>query len=176
MLTANQQNAQWSPIYDTKTISAGATGASIAFFAQQRSTVGRAVTNMTKANELPAGERFEAYSLRLLLLNCAKADIDALYAGFAALLKVSGKPVLEGPVEYFSGGGGIYGADSTASVFNYNNGVPDPRAVVMFPEQYKIAIEAGEPLELTLEGTSFTAGATMKIKALLEGVHYWPVN
>lgn len=176
MLIGDKYNAQWSPLYDTKTIAAGATGAVITFFAQLRSIVGRAVTNMTKANELPAGERFEAFSLRLLLLNCAKADIFALYTGFGAIMKVSGKTLLEAPVDYLPGGGGITGEDNTAATMHYTNGVADPRAVVMFPDLYKIPIEAGEPFEIALEGTSFVASATMVIRAVLEGVHFRPIG
>ena len=177
-----QANAQWSPLYDTATIAdAASTGASIAFFsARTKSANGRAITNMDKAGELPAGQRFTVFSPRLFLLNCGKLDIIELMTKFAAYLEVSGKVVAEGSIEYWAAGAGIHGAVSTTqtttTLENWGNGVPDARAVVMFPDRYAIAIEAGEPFKLVLEGTAFTADAAMVIRAILEGVREWPIN
>lgn len=181
MVTADQLQARYSPLYDTKSVAGSAsTGASLTFFQNLMSTSGRAITNMKKAGELPAPERFEVYALRLALLECGGGDIQDLYQGFGVEMKVSGKTVLEGPIEYFAGGAGIYGfattTATTTTISQLSNGVPDPRAVALMPAGYQIPIEAGEPFEVVLSGTAFTAAAAIVIRAMLEGIHYWPIN
>ena len=165
----------YRPKWDSLALTADALGTTMEFFTTpMSSTKGIELTNMNKAGELDAGEQFDVYALRILLLAFEnQADVEGILLNYAARLYVSNVVQLEGPVEYFAGGGGISAAlDGTvAAVSVFNNGAPDPRATAQMPPEHIVRITGGCPFKVKLEGTSYTMTGTGLIRIILEGVY-----
>ena len=159
---------QVTPLYDTLKVVAGAFGTKSVMFGNTAGASSIAVTNMTKAFELPGTEKFTLFALRVVAIDCALADINALYLNKVVRL-IRGRAIeLEAPVEYFAGGSGVHGFTSDATTHVYNNGMPDPRAVASLGDNH-IIIEGSDPFEVDIEGPSFTAAATVNLRVYLDG-------
>lgn len=164
-------NYCFSPLYDTIVLPAStATGSLIRFFDVPYSgSKGLEKTNVKEKGKLTPGETFKVCSLRFLLIDTSTSDVNSLMKNFAVRLTVNGVTHLEGPLAYFNGGAG-----NTAAP---NNGIADPRAVVVFGMDrdggdLRIDIGNGMNFEVELIGTSFTTTATASlIQCILEGVY-----
>lgn len=168
-------NFQNSPLYDTAEIAgSAATGSKIVFFQNPTgSTKGKNLTNMTRGYELTNPENFTVAAMRFVALGVDIADMLSLMKNYAASLIISGKVMLEAPIDFFAGGGGLVIATeaSGAGTVEYaQNGVADPRAVAMIPSAVQPKIESGETFSVELNGTSFTAGAAIFLRCYLDGV------
>lgn len=171
MLTA-QGKERREPIFDTLTAAKQTTvktGTRLFTSGMDSKTVNK--TNLEGDGEFPASQRHDVYGIRVDFGDTPKADIIGLCKNLVGRLVVSGKPEIVAPLKYFAAGMGVNGEAS--------NGVPDARAVLEFPENYKIPIEAGEKFyfELTGEDYLLTDAATgLYMQVLLDGLHTVPVN
>lgn len=169
------RNSNQTPLYDTKIIAAGATGAKIQFFAQTRAANNIETTNLRRANQLEQGERFTVFGMGFEVVEPAQADLRDLYKKFAASLIVSGKERLVAPISHFPAGGGAHAAAATTAttttIYSATNGVPSAGAVQSLAPEYAIGIDGGQIFSVELNGTSFTASAELFIRCYLFGVY-----
>jgi hypothetical protein len=168
----NLQNTQLvkdvrEPIFDTLTLAAGAMAKSIPMFvqAQNGSTIGPEITNMTKPNgELPNPERHQIYSIRIELIGFSKADAIGLIQNYAVKVALNGSPYLHAPITFCPQGGGIVGDEF--------NGIADPRATLQFEEKLKIDWTQGTQLQFNfVSGAGYTQVAGGVVRVWLDGVH-----
>jgi hypothetical protein len=147
-----------------------AVGPIVTFFGHTQDVAGPQVTNMTKANELPAGESMLAYSLKIAFKNAAAADLAALRKAFRARLYVAEKPVLTGPTEKFPYGGVATseGTEVSALPFWIND------------DTLAIPIQEGVRFRVQLEGNAAylltDANKGVDILCELDGIHAVPIN
>jgi len=155
------------PMFDTLTLAAGAMAKSISMFvqAQNGSTIGPEITNMTKTNgELPNPERMQIYSVRVELISFSKADALGLITNYAIKVALNGSPYMHAPLTFCPQGGGIVGDEF--------NGIADCRATLQFPEDFKIDWTQGTQIQVTLvSGAGYTMVGTGVIRVWLDGIH-----
>lgn len=171
----DQLSEQRRPLFDTIQVAASAAiPAPITFFGHEKGVDGENITNLVKKFEIPPPGDFECYSLRLVAIGCGKADLISLmqkYNGYFCI-GPDDTPITEGPLEYWPGGAGIHGfaatTAATTTIENWQNGVPDPRAVILFDPP--IHISAGERFLFKLAGTSpGNAAAAIFLRCYLDG-------
>ncbi len=167
------------PLFDTYEAAAGAVLPSTInlFVNGQSDTKGPELTNMTGDGELPSPERMKVYGIRLGFFGTTDTDIEKIIKGYCVVLKVSGRPQFTAPIEYCNAGSGINGKSQ--------NGVPDARAGVMFPDEFVVDIAAGQKFALQLVSKSGVAlsapapdpaaGTGLFLRAMLDGLHTLPV-
>ncbi|MBZ5580898.1 MAG: hypothetical protein LAQ30_01610 [Acidobacteriia bacterium] len=153
-------------LYDTLSYAKGAAlPTTLAFFTHTISVNGAQVTNMKKANELPAGEAMDVYRVRIGFRDVAAADLLAIKQLFAVVMKVAGKEVLRGPIEMFPGGGSF---ESTAAFATFD-----------IPEDLVHKIPPSTTFNFELVGAGYTlldATLGVDIVAMLDGIHAVPRN
>jgi hypothetical protein len=171
----DQFSEQRRPIFDTVTVAQGAAiPAIITFFGHTKGGNTQQITNLVEAFKLPPPGDFDCYSLRLVPIGCALADLISLMQGYNGYLKIGPDetPVSDAPFEYWAGGAGVHGEASALaagpSITNWTNGLADPRAVILFDPI--IHLSAGERFSFTLEGTSpGNATAAVFLRCYLDG-------
>ncbi len=162
------------PLFDTYSAAAGAVlPSTINLFVNGQSDIkGPELTNMTANGELPSPERMKVYGIRIGFFGTTDIDIEKIVRGYCVTVKVSGRPQFTAPIEFCNAGGGINGKSQ--------NGVPDARAGVMFPDEYLIDITAGQRFSLQLvskAGVTLSAagapdnGTGLFMRAMLDGLH-----
>ncbi len=170
------------PLYDTYSQAAAAAPAAlpkkIQFFVKGKSSdKGIHLTNLNDDGKLPPPERMSVYRApRFVFTGMIEGDIVAMVKAYVCKVIVAGSDQFTGPLEYCAGGGGV---DT-----NPNNGTPSVEAVVAFPEDLRIDIEAGQKFEVQLitEGAEITlaktgddpAGKGLFVRCMLDGVHQLP--
>ena len=174
MVNQGVLNWQQSPLYDTYELATTtATPVKIVFFENPTgATKGRQLTNMSDGFKLTPPEAFYVAALRFVALGTPLLDLKLLMQQYAATLIVSGKILLEAPVDYFAGGAGalIVGEASGAGTLEYaQNGVADPRAIAAIPVQDQILIDSGETFRVELNGATFTTSAALFLRCYLDG-------
>jgi hypothetical protein len=154
-------------MFDTQTLAIGALAKSLVFFvqAQNGSTIGPEITNMTKSNgELPNPERMQVYSVRVELINFGKADAIGLITNYAIKISLNGSPYMHAPITFCPQGGGVVGDEF--------NGIADARATLQFPEEFKIDWTQGTQVQVKLEsGAGYTMIAAGTVRIWLDGIH-----
>jgi hypothetical protein len=171
----DQFSEQRRPLFDTIQVAQGAAiPAAITFFGHTKGTDGEQITNLQEAFKIPPPGDFEAYSLRMVAIGCGKADLLSLMKGYNFYLCIGPDDALvtEGPLEYWPGGAGVHGMAATTAVTttieNWLNGLPDPRAVILFDPP--IHISAGELFKVVGRGTSpGNAVAAIFLRCYLDG-------
>ena len=175
MVNQGVLNWQQSPLYDTYELAiTTATPVKIVFFENPTgASKGSNLTNMADGFKLTPPEAFQVGALRFVAIGCDKADILALMQNYAASLIVSGKKLLEAPIEYFAGGAGIPGVATTtattSTIESWSNGAPDPRAIAAIPVQDQILIDSGETFRVELNGATFDTTAALFLRCYLDG-------
>jgi hypothetical protein len=134
-------------------------------------------TNMTDSGKLPFPISLKIMALRVCLVGMSQTDIETLYKKYCLRLKIGQKYFLEGPVNFFPGGGGISGAvtttATTTTISPLANGVPDPRAVYGVGPEYALDLPSGVPFAVEMQGTSFTTSASgggIHMQVFLDGL------
>lgn len=162
--------------YDTVSVAANtATGTELSFFTTPKGQNSKTLlqTNMTLPGALPAGWDFDLYAIRLGFLSQTRlADVHNLYENFYCQLDFNGTTWFQGWPEHFPGGGGVSGADINAAASFLNNGAPDPRSIMTYPDGIRIA--AGEQFSFKLlSPTGFTTldsgGTGLTVRVSFEG-------
>lgn len=170
----------YRPLWDTMTLAAEAMGTMKQFFTTpMSSTKGIELTNLNKAGELAAGERFDVYAMRIVLHAFQnQLDIEGIMTSYAARLYISNVVQLEGPVEYFAAGAGVQGMldGAAAAAVCLSNGIADPRATAQMPPDFIVQIPTGSNFKVQLEGSSYTMTSTGTIRIMLEGVFTEPIE
>lgn len=159
---------QYTPLYDTLTLSSGAQSTLITMFGRTAGANGIHITNMTKAYELPGTEAFQLNALRVVPIGVAEADWILLVKGMIVRFIRGRVTELEAGLEFFAGGAGVITplATSTTAV---SNGVADPRAVASLMDE-PIRIEGTDRFEVQVVGPSaVTLGAAAWIRVYLDG-------
>jgi len=116
--------------YDTLKVAANTATASLytLFQAPISSSKGINETNMTDSGKLPIPVSMKIMALRVALVGMIVTDIERLYKNYCLRLKIGQKYFLEGPVNFFPGGGGVSGAVATTAsattIQSWSNGVP----------------------------------------------------
>jgi hypothetical protein len=142
----------------------------ITFFGHTQDVSGPQVTNMTKANELPAGERMQVYSLKIALLNAAAADLAKVRKLYRVRVFVAEKPVLTGPTMKFPYGGNAISEGTEVSAIPFF--INDDTLVIDIPEGVRFRVELQSSTGYTLaDGTK-----GMDILVELDGIHTVPIN
>lgn len=168
-------NYQQSPLYDTFELGASQPFPTpVVFFAAPVSaTKSKAKTNMSEGYKLSPPEEFIVRALRFVTVGMDKADILNLIKNYAASLIVSNKVLLEAPIEFWSGGAGLFGVATTTAtsttIQDWSNGLPDPRAIAAIAAEDAIRIAPGETFRVELNGTSFTTAGTVFLRCYLDG-------
>ncbi len=142
----------------------------ITFFAHTQDVNGPQVTNLTKANELPAGEEMTVYSMKIALKNVAAADAAAIRKNYRARLIVAEKPVLTGPLEKFPYGGNAQSevTEVAAQPFWIN----DDTLAIDIPSGVRFRVELQSNATYTL--TDANKGVDILLE--LDGIHAVPIN
>jgi len=181
-LVEGQLNYQQSPLYDTYTLAVEtAVPTHIIMFADPISpTKGPELTNMKKSHELPTPEKITVMAMRMVTLGMDEVDLISLMKQYTAQLIVSGKVLLDAPIEFWPGGAGIVGVvagpTTGVAIEEWGNGVSDPRAIASILPDLRIKIEPGETFSVELFGTTFstaaaTAGGTgVFLRCYLDGI------
>lgn len=145
-------------------------GPTVTFFGHTQDVSGPQVTNMTKANELPAGESMTVYSLKIALKNVAAADAAAIRKAFRIRLLVAEKPVLTGPLEKFPYGGNAQSeiTEVAAKPFWIN----DDTLAIEIPSGVRFRVELQGSAKYTL--TDANKGVDFLCE--LDGIHAVPIN
>lgn len=176
--------------YDTYTLPVNTlTPANIVMFSVPVSaTKGLELTNMTDQNRLPAGEAMKVMAIRAVTIGMHLDDVLNLQRRYCMRFKIGSKYFLEAPIEAFPGGAGVAGAASisttvtatTSTVFNWNNGIADPRAVYGLGQEYPLDLPSQAFFNIELTGTPFTtvnAGGTgIFLRVYLDGLLYEPLQ
>lgn len=147
-----------------------AVGPIVTFFGHTQDVSGPQVTNLTKANELPAGESMKVYSLRIAFLTAAAADIAAVRKAFRVRLFVAEKPVLTGPTQKFPYGGNASSEATEVSAQPF--WITDDSLVIPIPEGVRFRVELQGSAAYTLTD----ANKGLDILCELDGIHAVPVN
>ena len=174
MVNQGVLNWQQSPLYDTYELATTtATPVKIVFFENPTgATKGRQLTNMSDGFKLTPPEAFYVAALRFVALGTPLLDLKLLMQQYAATLIVSGKILLEAPVDYFAGGAGavLVGQGGGLGTLEYaQNGVADPRAIAAIPAQDQILIDSGETFRVELNGATFDTTAALFLRCYLDG-------
>lgn len=172
--------------YDTYSLAVNtATPANIVMFSNPVSaSKGLELTNMTDQNRLPAGEAMKVMAIRAVCIGMHLDDVINLQKRYCLRFKIGTKYFLEAPIEAFPGGAGVAGAvattATTTTLFNWNNGVADPRAVYGLGQEYPLDLPSQAFFSVELTGTSFTtvnAGGTgVFLRVYLDGLLYEPLQ
>ena len=174
MVNQGVLNWQQSPLYDTYELATTtATPVKIVFFENPTgATKGSQLTNMSDGFKLTPPEAFQVAAIRFVALGTPLVDLLSLQQQYAASLIVSGKILLEAPVDYFAGGAGavLVGQGGGLGTLEYaQNGVADPRAIAAIPAQDQILIDSGETFRVELNGATFTTSAALFLRCYLDG-------
>jgi len=165
--------------YDTLKVAANTATASLytLFQAPISSSKGINETNMTDSGKLPIPVSMKIMALRVALVGMIVTDIERLYKNYCLRLKIGQKYFLEGPVNFFPGGGGISGAASTTATATtiqaWSNGVPNPQAIYGVGPEYALDLPSNVPFAVELQGTSFTTdanGGGIHMQVFLDGL------
>ena len=167
-------NYQQSPLYDTYELAASAdTPTKIVFFETPTgASKGKEKTNLTRPFELTAPENFKVAAMRFVPIGMDVTDVVSLMKNYAASLIVSGKTLLEAPIEFFAGGAGAvveYDSGSAGTGNSVSNGIADPRACAFISAPDQILIGSGETFSVELNGTSFNTTAAVFLRCYLDG-------
>lgn len=165
--------------YDTLKVAANTATAALytLFQAPISSSKGINETNMTDSGKLPIPVSLKVMALRVCLIGMIVSDIESLFKNYALRLKIGQKYFLEGPINFFPGGGGLAGAVSTTATTTtiqaWSNGVPDPRAIYGIGPEYALDLPSNVPFAVELQGTSFTTNASgggIHMQVFLDGL------
>lgn len=136
----------------------------ISFFGHTEDVSGPEVTNMTKPNELPAGEHMKVMRLRVGFANTDAGDLAAILKAYRAQLIVAGKAVLTAPLYMVPYGGTL---DTAYILFEIS-------------EQDAIEIQEGARFRVELQSkagyTLVGVGKGTDINVALDGIHAVPIN
>ena len=174
MVNQGVLNWQQSPLYDTYELATTtATPVKIVFFENPTGAAkGSQLTNMSDGFKLTPPEAFQVAALRFVALGTPLVDLLALMQQYAATLIVSGKKLIEAPLDYFAGGGGAVMAaqGAGAGTLEYaQNGIADPRAIAAIPLEDQILIDSGETFRVELNGSTLTTTAALFLRCYLDG-------
>lgn len=148
--------------------------ATITFFGHTQDVSGPQVTNLTKANELPAGESMRVYSLRIGFTGGTgldATDLAAIRKKFRVRLFVAEKPVLTGLTQQFPFGGGML-SDEGSEVGAIPFWITDDDLAIQIKEGVRFRVELQSSASYTLTHAS----KTVDIIVMLDGIHAVPVN
>ena len=175
----NALDVQHEPLYDTLTVAQAANvlagSQSQAFFSNP---AGRAInlTNVSKANQLPAPEAFAVMAIQLHIdENILIADLRALQNNMVLEFWIGQKSYNRGPTWYYTAGGGIAGFSGVSTAQAVQNGIPGANATN--PREINIVIDNQASFFGQFNGTQFTLATTanggvgMTAMLLLDGFH-----
>lgn len=172
--------------YDTYTLAVNTAVPTniVMFSAPISASKGLNLTNMTDQNRLPAGEAMKVMAIRAVCIGMDLADIIALQKNYCLRFKIGTKYFLEAPIEAFPGGAGATGVvtttATTTTLFNYNNGIADPRAVYGLGQEFPLDLPSQAFFSVELTGTTFTSanagGGGIFLRVYLDGLIYEPLQ
>lgn len=156
------------PLYDVVSYAqAAVVPTTVSFFGHTRAANGVQVTNLSKANELGAGEHMQVYRIRVGLLNALAADVAAIRKAYALEVTIAGKRVLTTPLALVPLGGSV---DAAYAMFE-------------LPEDLKLEIQSSVAFQVELKGSATytmtataSSGVGVDILVVLDGVHAVPIN
>lgn len=182
----NQLRSRMGLKYDTYVLAANtAVPTNIVMFnAPISATKGRNLTNMTDQNRLPAGEAMKVMAIRAACIGMHLTDVINLQKNYALRFTIGTKVFLEGPIDAFPGGGGATGTvattATTTTLFNWNNGIADPRAVYGLGQEFPLDLPSQAFFGVELVGTTFTTldtgGTGIFLRIYLDGLIYEPLQ
>jgi hypothetical protein len=132
-------------LYDRQVAAAGALlGSAIIFFGHSVANSGQHITNLLQPNRLPPPEAFLTCSIGFRISSeMLPADWLTIQKSYFWQLVIGRKPVMEGLLDQYPGGVGLWGFASTNSataalVQSIDNGVPSIEAQRRFTEYPRI--------------------------------------
>lgn len=137
-IVPDQRRTNYSPLYDTVVVAADTlTEATIQFFKNTEASSGPQITNLQKANQLQAGDRFTVTSINFELVAPSDINFTALLKKYALRLLINRVNKWQAPISQCPAGGGpnarVATGDDSAVFYEATNGVPSQTAVFMFP-------------------------------------------
>jgi len=139
-------------------------------------------TNMEEVSKLSAPKHMNVTSLQIhFASNMLKTDIDSVMNNYWLEFWITDKIYAEGPLFKFPGGSGLAGTSQQSGQQSWQNGIPNPMAVIDFrmgdnPIGHHIL--QGQNFKVKILGTTFTtvnssaspAGTGLNFYCILEGI------
>jgi hypothetical protein len=176
----DRMDVQNTPLYDTIIIAEAGSLSQLtsAFFTDVGPASGKtyAQTNMSQQRKLAAPEAFSIFSMRFWFLDTVlRADIDTIFAGFAAEFFIGQKVYNRAPIFFYGFGGGLFATTTRTAESVYTNGVPTRESMHRLALPLVIENQAefyGQLNGTTVTLTAVTSGGTgFTAMWLLDGLY-----